>query len=101
MRLSDLKRAQITLGTLMELSFEILPLESIRQQAQRLIGAHRLRAADAFQLAAAIVWHQQFSGTASFVSLDDRLRLAAALEGFRVMPYSEEVHEPAFDGLDD
>ena len=85
----------------MELCVEILPLDGIREQAQRLIGTHRLRAADAFQLAAAIVWHQQFSGTAAFVSLDDRLRLAAALEGFRIMPYSEEVHEPAFDELDD
>lgn len=25
---------------------------------------------------------------------DDRLRLAAAMEGFRVLPYSEEVNEP-------
>lgn len=50
-------------------------------------------AADALQLAAALDWCDGNTCGESFVCLDDRLRGAAALEGFRVLPYSEEVNE--------
>ncbi len=80
---------------------EIMPLEGVREHALRLVSAHRLRAADALQLGAALVWRHQLGGGTSFVCLDDRLRLAATIEGFVVMPYSERVHERAFDDFDD
>jgi hypothetical protein len=54
---------------------------------------HALRAADALQLAAALDWCDGNTRGESFVCLDDRLRGAAVLEGFRVLPYSEEVNE--------
>jgi uncharacterized protein len=47
---------------------------------------HPLRAADAFQLAAAQAWRQQDPSGASFVCLDERLRDAAAREGFSSLP---------------
>lgn len=73
---------------------EIQPWDKIRGRARHLITKHPLRAADAFQLAAALEWCGEEPAGYNFVCLDDRLRLAAAMEGFRVLPYSEVVHEP-------
>ncbi|HWM95131.1 MAG TPA: hypothetical protein VN493_30525 [Thermoanaerobaculia bacterium] len=73
---------------------EIQPWDKVRDLAHQLILKHPLRAADAFQLGAALDWCGGNTRGESFVCLDDRLRLAAALEGFRVLPYSEEVNEP-------
>ena len=74
-------------------AFEVRPLEEVRARAARLLALHPLRAADALQLAAALVWCRERTADAPFVCLDDRLRLAALREGFRVLPYAEEVHE--------
>lgn len=71
------------LRQLQENGFEIHPVETIRDQAQRLLRVHPLRAGDALQLAAAIEW----SGspvTGTFVSFDERLIAAARLEGFDI-----------------
>jgi hypothetical protein len=55
----------------------------------------------ALQLAAALAWRQGYPGGATFVTLDRRLRGAAAVEGFRVLPYADEIHEHSslLDGL--
>jgi predicted nucleic acid-binding protein len=65
---------------------EVSPGERLRSRAERLLSVHRLRAADAFQLAAALVWTRGKTAGRGFVSFDDRLRKAAALEGFDVLP---------------
>lgn len=64
---------------------EVLPSEEVRDRAERLLRVHSLKAADALQLAAARVWAGTPSG-AELVTLDERLALAARLEGFRVLP---------------
>jgi predicted nucleic acid-binding protein len=64
---------------------EILPSEEVRERAVRLIRVHGLKAADALQLAAARVWAGSADG-AELVTYDERLALAARLEGFRVLP---------------
>lgn len=64
---------------------EVLPSEEVRDRAERLLRVHALKAADAMQLAAALVWAGTPSGT-ELVTLDERLALAARLEGFRVLP---------------
>jgi len=64
---------------------EVLPSEEVRTRAKRLLRVHALKAADALQLAAALVWAGTPSG-AELVTLDERLALAARLEGFRVLP---------------
>lgn len=46
------------------------------------------RAADALQLAAAIVATEHAPASLPFVSLDERLNDAAAREGFQVLPGS-------------
>jgi predicted nucleic acid-binding protein len=65
----------------------VAPALNLRDAAGRALAAHPLRAADALQLAAALVWSNGGSGEA-FVCLDDRLRDAAAREGFEVLPES-------------
>ena len=66
---------------------EVLPSEEVRERAMRVLRVHSLKAADSLQLAAALVWSGSPSGT-ELVTLDERLALAARLEGFRVLPYS-------------
>jgi predicted nucleic acid-binding protein len=63
----------------------VAPTVALREAAGRALAAHPLRAADALQLAAALVWSGVASGE-PFVCLDDRLRDAASREGFAVMP---------------
>ena len=64
---------------------EIPPTDSIREQAMRLVRMHRLRAADALQLAAAIVASDLEPSALEFVTLDARQAEAAEREGFSVV----------------
>lgn len=65
---------------------EIEPTSSLRSAAERMLTVHPLRAADALQVAAALVWAEGFTAGHQFVCLDGRLRKAAAREGFAVLP---------------
>lgn len=65
---------------------EVQPSELVRQRAQRLLRAHSLRAADALQLAAALIWADESPAGLEFVCLDQNLREAASREGFKVLP---------------
>jgi uncharacterized protein len=64
---------------------EIQPVQRVRQSALRLMRVHPLRAADALQLASAIAAAEDHPATMPFVTLDERLGLAAEREGFRVV----------------
>ncbi|MBI3767370.1 MAG: type II toxin-antitoxin system VapC family toxin [Deltaproteobacteria bacterium] len=65
---------------------EVLPSEGLRRRCERLLAVHALHAADAFQLAAALLWSRGRTSGHGFVCLDDRLREAAEREGFDVLP---------------
>jgi len=65
---------------------EVLPSETLRQRSERLLLVHALRAVDAFQLAAALLWSRGETAAHAVVSFDDRLREAARREGFEVLP---------------
>ena len=64
---------------------QVEPVDRVRQTAVRLLRVHQLRAADAMQLAAAIVAAEGQPQTMPFVTLDDRLAKAAEREGFPVV----------------
>lgn len=64
---------------------EIPPVDRVRDQAIRLLRTHALRAADALQLAAALVLSDFDPQTLPFVTLDERLAAAARREGFEVL----------------
>lgn len=65
---------------------EVLPTDAVRAGAERALAVHPLRSADALQLAAALTWRRNPSQHPEFVCLDERLRDAAAREGFAVLP---------------
>ena len=65
---------------------EIQPSELVRHRAERLLAIHPLRSADAFQLAAALIWAQENPQDLEFVCLDQNLLAAAHNEGFTVLP---------------
>ena len=64
---------------------EIQPGARTRQVAVRLLRTHSLRAADALQLAAAIVAAENSPGSLPLMTLDARLATAAEREGFPVL----------------
>lgn len=64
---------------------EVQPLDVLRETAIRLLRVHELRAADALQLAAAVVASEGRAGSLPFVCLDERLAAAAEREGFPVL----------------
>ena len=76
------KTALGTLAELRESWIEILAVSPVAARAVRLLATHALRAADALQLAAALVAVEDRPAKHRFVCLDDRLTAAAAREGF-------------------
>lgn len=64
---------------------EVEPSSRLRQIASRLVRTHPLRAADALQLAAAIMAADGDPQTLPIVTLDERLARAAEREGFPVI----------------
>jgi uncharacterized protein len=63
---------------------EVTPTTEVRARAIRLLRVHPLRAADAFQLAAALIFCREQPQHLPFLTADQRLRTAADLEGFSV-----------------
>jgi uncharacterized protein len=86
--------AHAFLDELFAKALEVEPDTVVRTYALRIVRVHPLRAADALQLAAALAWCEGQPAGVPFVCLDDRLREAAVKEGFRVLPYPDEVQEP-------
>ena len=81
-----LKRALKRLDALAKDLDTIAATESVRQKAEKLPAAHPLRAADALQLASALIWRKNKPDQETFICLDNRLREAARLEGFNLRP---------------
>jgi predicted nucleic acid-binding protein len=86
-KLTDLE-AEAVLGKLDALGqawSEVLPSPTVRAVATRLLRTHPLRAADALQLAAALILAEPHARKPGFVCLDDRLAAAARKEGLSVI----------------
>ena len=80
------RNARAALSALAEEWSEVQPTEPVRHRAERLLMVHALRAADALQLAAALVWVEEGISGTEFVCLDQNLRETALREGFVVLP---------------
>lgn len=83
---ADADRALDLLRVLAEAWTEVLPSDQVRALAIRLLRVHPLRAADALQLAAALVWAEGAPAGREIVTRDDRLAGAARKEGFVTLP---------------
>ena len=64
---------------------EIQPTDEVRDRAERLLRIHKLRAADALQLAAALVWCHDRPHRRVLIGADGNLLEAARTEGFNVI----------------
>ena len=64
---------------------EIVAVEPVRRQAERLVSVHPLRAADALQLGAALVAMDLEPAGLELVTFDEHLATAAEKEGFSVL----------------
>ena len=64
---------------------EVEPSNDVRDIARRLLRVHRLRAADAVQLASAILAADRRPASLTVVTLDDRLAAVAGKEGFAIV----------------
>jgi uncharacterized protein len=64
---------------------EVQPTEDVRERAERLLRIHKLRAADALQLAAALVWCEDRPRGRTIIGADGNLSHAARAEGFIVI----------------
>ena len=86
LRNEDERQARQVLQQLADAWSEVQPSELLRGTAERLLAVHALRAADAFQLAAALHWCQRQPMNRNLVSFDTRLRDAAYKQGFAILP---------------
>jgi predicted nucleic acid-binding protein len=82
---ADEAKARTVLSALAATWSEVQPTETVRLRAERLLSIHPLRAADALQLASALIWAQETPRGLDFVCLDQNLREAALKEGFSVL----------------
>jgi predicted nucleic acid-binding protein len=82
----DAAKARTVLCALAATWSEVQPTETVRLRAERLLSIHPLRAADALQLASALIWAQETPRGLDFVCLDQNLREGALKEGFSVLP---------------
>lgn len=82
---ADAESAYAVLDALARGWYEVQAGFLVRSHALRLLRVHPLRAADALQLAAALVWAGS-PPAGMIVTLDDRLGEAARLEGLDVVP---------------
>lgn len=79
------QQALIRLDYLRRRWHEVQPSDELRDEAERLLGSHHLRAADALQLAAALTWSGRNRRGRCFVGADGNLANAAEAEGFTVI----------------
>ncbi|MEP6781750.1 MAG: PIN domain-containing protein [Gemmatimonadaceae bacterium] len=81
----SMRAALARLEALSQTWVEIPALEDVRTHATRLLRTHSLRAADALQLAAAVIASNFEPPSLLFVTLDQRLGDSAEREGFTVL----------------
>jgi len=74
------------LQRLAEAWHEVQAGDRVKSTARRILRTHNLRTADALQLAAAITVSQGDAARIAFLTLDDRLRVAAEREGLFILP---------------
>ncbi len=80
----NFKQAENALNHLVTYWHEVQPLDEIRSEANRLLKTHPLRAADALQLAAAMIWCRKHPKQHLFISANVSLLNAAHSEGFSI-----------------
>lgn len=81
---ADAQAAELRTQQLADASHVVTDIEGVKALARRSLRVHALRAADALQLAAALVWAGGRPNGKVMLTLDERLATAARREGFDV-----------------
>lgn len=82
----DFDSAGKRMNDFFNISFEIVAISKVKARALRLLQVHPLRAADALQLASALIVTQEDPSKLTIMCFDQRLALAAKIEGFIINP---------------
>ncbi len=82
----EFEKAKKRLAIIVSRADEVTAVDRVRARALRLLEVHPLRAADAWQLGAALVGSQEDPERLRIVCFDGRLKSAATKEGFVVNP---------------
>lgn len=82
----EFQKAKQRLKIILDAAYEVSAVEKVRSRALRLLEVHPLRAADACQLAAALVGSREDPERLPIACFDHRLASAAIREGFVVNP---------------
>lgn len=85
LRSPEMREARQRLADLSSTWLDIDDVPAVRQRAFRLLEVHGLRAADALQLAAALLFVEDRPDRTGFVTMDSQLGAAADAEGFTVI----------------
>ena len=80
----SVRTAEMRADELAAASYIVADVDSVKSVAVRLLRVHPLRAADALQLGAALVWAGGQPSGKTLLTLDERLTVAARREGFDV-----------------
>lgn len=78
--------AEKNLNDFIENSIIITPSSELKKFARRLLRTHALRAADALQLAAAMVLAGDDVSELTMITFDERLKVSAQREGIQSIP---------------
>ena len=81
----DSKSAFVRLDYLRRRWHELQPTDEVRELSERLLSRQKFRAADALQLAAALIWCHDRPRERCFIGADNALSEAAEAEGFVVI----------------
>jgi predicted nucleic acid-binding protein len=82
----EFQEAKQLLSKYVDHAYEVTSIDRVKNRAARLLEVHPLRAADACQLAAALVATQEDPSRLELFCFDERLVKAALKEGFVVNP---------------
>ena len=80
-----LNSAELRIARLATRWAEVVAVDLVREEAERLLRHYPLRAADALQLGAACIWAEGKHRGRDFVALDASLIAAARAEGFETV----------------
>lgn len=83
---AELSTARKRLTAMSEAALEVAPTELVRAIASSVLEQYDLRAADALQLAAALVLCHERPRNRAFICFDAKLASAANAAGFAVLP---------------
>jgi predicted nucleic acid-binding protein len=82
----EVTAAEHDLSGILSGALEIMPSHEVRRHARRLLMTHPLRAADAFQLAAAMVLAGDQPSQVAIITFDQNLAICAQREGLITLP---------------